>query len=201
MTPTRILLVNAVNPYVEAQNRYPALGLGYLIATLRSEFGPRLELLLVEDEVEETIRTWKPDLLALSSVSQNYTLALAYASLGREAGIPVIIGGYHITELPSSLSPDMDVGVIGEGERAICDLVEIFLENRALPAAKLAGVPGIVYWSDGERSTTSPREVIGKSSRSLDELPMPDRSMMRVRPRSCANRSSLAACRRLLSVR
>lgn len=184
MKSTRILLVNAVNPYVEAQNRYPALGLGYLVATLKHQFGSRLELLLVEDGVEETVQSWKPDLLAISSVSQNYKLAMAYAALGREAGIPVIVGGYHITELPGSLSPDMAVGVIGEGERAICDLVELFLEHGSLPEAKLAGVAGIVYWSDGERATTAPREVIGKKGRSLDELPMPDRSMMRVRPHS-----------------
>ena len=184
MTPTRILLVNAVNPFVEAQNRYPALGLGYLIATLRREFGDRIELLLVEDGVEETLRSWRPHLLAISSVSQNYTLAMTYAALGRRAEIPVVVGGYHITELPSSLSADMDVGVIGEGERAICDLVELLLEHGSLPAAKLAEIPGLVYWCDGERAVTAPREVIGKKGRSLDELPMPDRSMMRVRPHS-----------------
>lgn len=184
MTPFRILFVNAVNPFVEAQNRYPALGLGYLIAMVRREFGDRVEPLLVEDGVEETIRTWRPQLLAISSVSQNYKLAMAYAQEGRSAGIPVVVGGYHITELPSSLTSDMDVGVIGEGERAICDLVELLLEHGSLPAAKLAGVRGIVYWEAGERAVTEPREVIGKSSRSLDELPMPERTMMRVRPHS-----------------
>ena len=184
MTPFRILFVNAVNPFVEAQNRYPALGLGYLIAMVRREFGDRVEPLLVEDGVEETIRAWRPQLLAISSVSQNYKLAMAYARAGRSAGIPVVVGGYHITELPGSLTPDMDVGVIGEGERAICELVELLLEHGSLSAAQLADVRGIVYWEAGERAVTEPREVIGKSGRSLDELPMPDRTMMRVRPHS-----------------
>ena len=184
MTPIRILFVNAVNPYVEAQNRYPALGLGYLIAMVRRTFGDRVEPLLVEDGVEEAIQAWRPQLLALSSVSQNFNLAMAYARAGRSAGIPVVVGGYHITELPSSLTPDMDVGVLGEGERAICELVELLLEHGSLPAAKLSGVRGIVYWEAGERVLTEPREVVGKSSRSLDELPMPDRTMMRVRPHS-----------------
>jgi len=184
MTPFRILFVNAVIPYVEAQNRYPALGLGYLIAMVRRAFGDRVEPLLVEDGVEEKVRSWQPQLLAISSVSQNYKLAMAYAREGRSAGIPVIIGGYHITELPGSLTADMDVGVIGEGERAICELVELILEQGSLPATRLASVPGIVYWDAGERVVTAPREVIGKASRSLDELPMPDRSMMRVRPHS-----------------
>ena len=93
MTPIRILFVNAVNPYVEAQNRYPALGLGYLIAMVRRTFGDRVEPLLVEDGVEEAIQAWRPQLLALSSVSQNYKLAMAYARAGRSAGIPVVVGG------------------------------------------------------------------------------------------------------------
>jgi len=184
MKPTRVLFVNAVNPFVEAQNRYPALGLGYLIATLRREFGDGVEMLVVEDGVEEALRDWRPDLLAISSVSQNYKLAMTYARLGREARIPVVVGGYHITELPQSLTTDMDVGVIGEGERAICDLVELYLEHGSLPASRLADVEGIVFWRDGEQTLTRPREVVGRTTKSLDELPMPDRSMMRVRPHS-----------------
>jgi radical SAM superfamily enzyme YgiQ (UPF0313 family) len=78
----------------------------------------------------------------------------------------------------------MDAGVLGEGERAICELVELLLEHGSLPASKLSGVRGIVYWEAGDRVLTEPREVIGKSGRSLDELPMPDRTMMRVRPHS-----------------
>jgi radical SAM superfamily enzyme YgiQ (UPF0313 family) len=138
----------------------------------------------VEDRVEETLRDWRPDIMAISSVSQNYTLAREYAKLGREAGIPVLIGGYHITELPSSLTREMDVGVIGEGEYAICDLVNLYLEEGSLPTNKLADMEGIVYWSEEELVTTPPREVVGKKSKTLDELPMPDRSMMRVRPHS-----------------
>ena len=184
MKPIRVLFVNAVNPYVEAQNRYPALGLGYLIATLRREFGERVEMMLVEDDVEETLRTWRPDLLAISSVSQNFNLAKAYARLGRAAGVPVIVGGYHITELPDSLSPDMDVGVIGEGEHAICELVQLVLDEGGLPQDRLADMAGLVFRTDGETVLTPPREVIGKNGKTLDELPMPDRSMMKVRPHS-----------------
>jgi radical SAM superfamily enzyme YgiQ (UPF0313 family) len=184
MEPTRILLVNAVNPYVEAQNRYPALGLGYLIAMARRRFGDRVALRLVEDGVERVVRDWRPNLLAISSVSQNYKLASRYATLGRAAGIPVIVGGYHITELPQSLTLDMDVGVIGEGESAFCELIELFLERGALSPAQLARVDGIVYWDRGERVMTDPRGVVGATDRCLDELPRPDRSMMRVRRHS-----------------
>ncbi len=139
MEATRVLLVNCVNPYVEAQNRYPALGLGYLVAMLNRELGDAVEVRLIEEDVAATIRDWRPHLLGLSSVSQNYNLAKSYAELGREAGIPVVVGGYHITELPSNLTRAMNVGVLGEGEYAICELVELYREHGSLPPARLAG--------------------------------------------------------------
>ena len=184
MEVTRVLLVNAVNPFVEAQNRYPALGLGYLVAMLNRELGDAVEVRLIEDQVAETIRDWRPHLLGLSSVSQNYNLAKSYAELGREAGIPVIVGGYHITELPSNLTKAMNVGVLGEGEYALIELVELYREQGALPPAKLADIEGLVYWDGDEQVTTPPREVVGKKEKDLDSLPMADRSMMRVRPHS-----------------
>jgi len=184
MEATRVLLVNAVNPFVEAQNRYPSLGLGYLVAMLNRELGDAVEVRLIEEEVAATIRDWRPHLLGLSSVSQNYNLAKSYAELGCEAGIPVIVGGYHVTELPSNLTRAMNVGVLGEGEYALCELVELYREHGSLPPAKLAEMEGLIYWDGDEQVQTSPREVVGKKEKDLDALPMADRSMMRVRAHS-----------------
>lgn len=182
MQPLKILFVNAINPFVEAQNRYPGLGLGYLIGMLRKQLGPNVECRLIENHVEETIKSFQPDLLAISSVSQNYNIAKRYAALGREAGLPVIIGGYHITEIPSTMTRDMDVGVIGEGEYTICDLALLYIEHRAFPKEKLAQIDGLTYWDGDEQVFTPHREVVGKTSRVLDEIPMPARDLMTIRP-------------------
>jgi radical SAM superfamily enzyme YgiQ (UPF0313 family) len=99
----------------------------------------------------------------------------------------VIVGGYHITELPNNLTPAMNVGVLGEGEHAICELVELYREHGSLPPSKLADVEGLVYWDRGERVLTKPREVVGKKEKSLDELPMADRSMMPAWPINCVS--------------
>lgn len=184
MEATRVLLVNAINPFVEAQNRYPALGLGYLVAMLRREYGESVDVQLIEWGVEEAIEDFKPHLFCVSSVSQNFQLAKKYASTAAEAGIPVVVGGYHITEIPENLTSSMDVGVIGEGEYTLLELVEILRSHQSLPPSAMASVDGIIYWDKGERVQTKAREVVGKSTRSLDELPRPDRDMMRVRPHS-----------------
>ena len=182
MQPLKILFVNAINPFVEAQNRYPGLGMGYLVSMLRKQLGPNVDCRLIENHVEETIQAWKPDLLAISSVSQNYNIAKRYAKLGREAGLPVVVGGYHITEVPSTMTRDMDVAVIGEGEYTICDLAMLWIEHRSFPAEKLAQITGISYWDGGEQVFTPHREVVGKTSRVLDEIPMPARDLMAIRP-------------------
>jgi anaerobic magnesium-protoporphyrin IX monomethyl ester cyclase len=184
MEPTRILLINAVNPYVEAQNRYPALGLGYLVSMLNQHFGEDVDVRLVEWGVEKEIRDFRPHLFCISSVSQNFNLAKKYARMAKEAELPVIVGGYHITEIPESLDEHMDVGVIGEGEYTLLDLVELYRETGGLPTGRLAAIDGLVFHEDGEHHITPAREVVGKKAKSLDELPMPDRSMMRVRPHS-----------------
>lgn len=182
--PLRILLFHAINPFVEAQNRYPALGLGYLLAILERELGAEVEVRLEEWGLEETIRDFKPDLLCLSSVTQNFNLARAYAEIAQHAGLPVIVGGYHITELPENLTDAMDVGVIGEGEYTLLELVDLFRRRGAFPKEELAEIRGIVFREGEELVKTPPREVIGRKTKSLDELPMPDRRMMRVRPHS-----------------
>jgi len=182
--PLKILLFHAVNPYIEAQNRYPALGLGYLLAILERELGDSVEVRMMEWGLQDALRDFRPDLFCLSSVTQNYNLAKKYAGIAHEVGIPVIIGGYHITELPDNMTADMDIGVIGEGEYTLLDLVRLFLEYRAFPPAELEKIPGIVYRDGEELLSTPARPVAGAAGKSLDELPMPDRRMMRVRPHS-----------------
>ena len=92
MEATRVLLVNCVNPFVEAQNRYPALGLGYLVAMLNRELGDAVEVRLIEDGVAEVIKDWQPHLLGLSSVSQNYNLAKSYAEKELSVNLAVQAG-------------------------------------------------------------------------------------------------------------
>ena len=55
------------------------------------------------------------------------------------------MGGVHISTLPNTLTEDMDVGIINEGEDAIVELMRIFMEDSFLAKQKLADVKGIVY--------------------------------------------------------
>jgi len=84
-----------------------------------------------------------------------------------DKGIRTIIGGPHVTALPQetlSRYPSFDVGVIGEGDYTIVDLLRTLADGEDLNQ-----VPGLIVRRDGEFVFTAKRARIGN----LDELPFP----------------------------
>lgn len=179
MKKIKILFINAIDFREEVEMRYPSLGLGYLVASLRQKFGNQaFQFKIINKEVDQEIKKFKPDLVGLSSVTQNYNLACQYARLAKKYNLPVIIGGVHISMAPASLTEDMDVGVLGEGEETICDLVELFLVKHKLLKEDLSRVKGIVCTNEDKKICLTPaRELIAP----LDKIPLPARDLLRIR--------------------
>jgi radical SAM superfamily enzyme YgiQ (UPF0313 family) len=169
------LWINAINSFSEVETRYPNLGIGYLVASLKTSFGDDcFHFKIVNSNIGEALDEFKPHVVGISCVSQNYGLARDYAQIAHEKGIPVIVGGVHISFLPQTLSKSMAVGCIGEGEDTIVDLMHVFLAHHGFPAAALDKTLGIVYW--GENGVL--RQTAVRAGRNnLDTLPLPDRSL------------------------
>lgn len=178
MKPKRILFINAVNYNREVETRYPSLAFGYLIACLKREFGEEtFEYKVVDRDIPNQLAhpDFRPDVVCLSAVTQNYNRAKAYAKLAKqEHALPVIMGGIHITELPENLTKDMDAGVIGEGEIKLVNLMKIFLEQGAFPPEELQKVDGIIYWKEGVQVKTRPQELVPD----IATLPLPAREYL-----------------------
>ncbi len=171
----KILFINAIDPSRELQSRYPHLGFGYLASVLREKYGPgSFEFKVFSQGVKKTLSEFKPDLVCLSSVTQNYGFAKKYAEIvkSHDRGIPVFMGGVHISALPHTLDKNMDVGILGEGEETIADLVSA-LEGE-LNASKLKKIRGLAFWENNKLSYTGIREPINP----LDKLPMPARDIL-----------------------
>jgi radical SAM superfamily enzyme YgiQ (UPF0313 family) len=174
---TRVMFVNAINPMVEVERRYPNLGLGYIISTLREHFGhQRFDFKVVDRNVTREIERFQPHIIGISSVTQNYNLAKRYAQVAKSQKIPVIIGGVHISALPNSLSPDMDIGCIGEAEETVVELFEAFLDRSSFPKERLNKIKGIAFWTNGGLHITESREPI----KDLDSLPLPARDIFKI---------------------
>lgn len=174
----RILFINAINPLSEVQYRWPNLGLGYLASALREHFGPKeFEFKIVDSDVERELDAFKPHVVGITAVSQNYNYAKAYARAAKKRSIPVIIGGVHISALPETMTEDMDVAVLGEGEKTVVDLMAGVLEyGRFRP-----DTVGTARRLNGELViTVTQRSLI----QPLDNIPFPARDLLSIRKQS-----------------
>ncbi len=173
----KLLIVNCLNldeGMRAAEDSAEQLGILYLASSLRSVFNEdELEIKVVYGLPPWAIHEFKPDIVGLTSVSQNYHVAKKYARVCKSFGISVIIGGVHISTLPHTLTSSMDVGVINEGEYTIIDLVRAFMNDGEFNKENLSNIKGVIY-RDGEKLVwTSPRERL----QDLDKLPMPAREL------------------------
>ena len=171
----KILFINAINPESEIETRYTPLGILYLSASLKKAFPVgTFEVRLVNKDIEKNLQSFRPDIVGITAVSQNFNHAIRHANLAHRWGLPTIIGGIHISMIPESLTKDMDVGCIGEGELTIIELMKVFMEHKRFSSDELQKIDGIVFWKNGKRIKTPHRTVI----REMDQIiPHPDRTL------------------------
>src|SRR4030042_2649035 len=177
MGKTKVLLINAINPHVEVEQRHPPLGLGYLVSALSKHFGEDFfEFRIVDRNVEKEIKQFNPAIVLISSVTQNFDIAISCASFIKKLGIPVIAGGIHISMMPYSLGKDFDAGVLGEGEEVIVELMQAFLNRGKLLPEDLNGIKGIVFRKGDSLHFSEPRPVI----QNIDSIPFPSRDLLKI---------------------
>jgi len=173
----KFLLINAIDITKSLQTSLPPLSLGYLVSSLRNDFeNDLIDFKIVDRDVKNEIKKYKPDIVGITSVSQNYNYAIQYAKIAKKSKIPVLIGGTHITVLPTTLTRDMDVAVIGEGEEAIKELFSIYLEKGKFDKKDLIKVSGLAFWDGKKLVQTEKRAPIAK----MDTIPNPARDLMRI---------------------
>jgi anaerobic magnesium-protoporphyrin IX monomethyl ester cyclase len=163
----KILFVNVIDLENAVHKRYYPLAFGYLISYCRKN-GVEFEPYYVEKLNEDILRAFQPDVVALTSITENYYLAQHYADLVKHTNskVKVVVGGVHISAVPQSLSPRMDVGVLGEGEQTFMELVKADFELDD-------SIKGLVYWESNSLHQTEERPLIEP----LDSISHPDRSI------------------------
>lgn len=122
----------------------------------------------VWEEVKSTILEYKPSVVGISATSQNFTSACVVAKLAKEASnqIVVIVGGPHPSMVGKEVlnCPDIDVGVKGEGEKTLVELLHAIKSGKGFDRIR-----GIVYRKERRLVENPPREFI----EDLDSLPFP----------------------------
>ncbi len=122
------------------------------------------------DEIEAELGNMKPDVVGISSLfTPYYREALEVAArVKRRLGIPVIMGGSHVSAAPASLlsSPDVDYVILGEGEKPFVEFLRFLRGQRAIEE-----VPNLGYKKQGQLCFNPMGDNF-----SLDEIPFPDLS-------------------------
>lgn len=177
--------VALINPAVSSEQRYgksahqtmhhtPPQGLCYLAAVVR-ENGYDVTIIDAEtsaytdEELLDKVTEYAPDYLGLTSTIATIYIAAEYVQLFRQnfKELKIILGGPQLTacpELTMKLFPDLDVGVLGEGEVTILELLKTLENNKGLKSCA-----GLIFARDGKIVRTAERDFISN----LDVLPMP----------------------------
>ena len=173
---SRVLFINAADPLSKAENHMRPLWPAYLAAYTEKHLGTgQLEFRYMTGNIEDELTSFKPDIVAISSITPNYKYAKEYAGTAKKHNLPVIIGGMHVSALPNCLTNDMDIGCIGEGEQTFLELIQLYIEKGDFTKKDLKKINGIIYRDeDGQLVRTPNRDVII----SLDDLPHPKRSLL-----------------------
>lgn len=161
-------LINAVRFEETSQRAIPTLGLFYLQA-YAARYAPGIEVKVARTPLE--VIHSKPDVIGMTAVTENFSVALQWARNFREKlGVPIIVGGDHISALPHILPADFDLGVVGEGEETFVELARL-MEGDPQWRKKLADLPGICFHG-GEGVVVNERRPLIMP---LDRVPHPAR--------------------------
>lgn len=157
------------------QGVLPPLGISYIAAILEKN-GYEVGILdaiasnLTKDETRDYIKKERPDVVGVTTMTSNIRGALEAASVAKESGATVVIGGPQLSVYPKeTLSYDfIDYGVIGEGEYTMLELVKALQRKESIEDIK-----GLIFKKDGEVHVNEPAIV-----HDLDSLPFPARHLL-----------------------
>lgn len=89
--------------------------------------------------------------------------------------VPIIIGGTHISTLPHSMKPCFDIGVIGEAEETILELMKYYEKEKNF--SNVSHIKNLIYFKDKKLKINEKRPLI----KDLDSIPYPDRKYINKR--------------------
>jgi anaerobic magnesium-protoporphyrin IX monomethyl ester cyclase len=172
----KIALVKPPSTYADWYKR-PVLGLSYVCAYLE-ENGFECNIFdayffsISVDELIHRILHYRPDVVGISAMTHEIIQANKIASsLKEKLDIPIIIGGCHVTALPSETLTEFacfDYGVYGEGEYTALDLMR-YLENGN---PDIRSIKGLVYRGKDKNPIVNEARYF-LTSEELNSLPYP----------------------------
>lgn len=175
----RVLFLKPRIALTEKGNMFPPLNLLYL-ATILKKKGIEVKILdqqakrIKQEQMMNIIRNFKPEVVCVGSMTPEIFSAYNDIDVIKKnfPEIRIILGGTHIssvTERTMEENPNVDIGVIGEGENVIYPLIKAIEEKKSLK-----GIKGVAYRNKKEIMINPRTELV----KDLNKLPFPDYSLV-----------------------
>ncbi len=164
----KIAFIVAGRNYLSEENRFPHIGIGYMMSVLEERGHQCFYLDLKLDHLSSLV-SFSPDLVGISVTCPSYDEDMKIAdTIKANSSSKIVVGGPHVDiALGDVLKVKaIDYAVYGEGENTITDLVTA-LENNSLD--DLSQINGLIFRREGRVVVNPPRPWI----QSLDRLPFP----------------------------
>ena len=141
-----------------------------LMATLLRDLGHDVRVCVEALGVIDWGRVLSSEVVGISTTTSTAIRAYQYSERVREAGIPVVMGGPHVTFETAEALEFCDYVVRGEGEDTILELVDFFEGRR-----DIASILGLSYHDcDGGQVHNEGRPLRAE----ISDLPLPDLTLI-----------------------
>jgi radical SAM superfamily enzyme YgiQ (UPF0313 family) len=166
----KLLFIEPKAPGLHIYSKFPIPRLGnVMLATMARERGWHSEVVIEEMTGFDTGDLPQADLVGISSITSTAPRAYEIADAYRRRGVPVIMGGPHVSFMPDEAIEHSDFVVQGEGELPFTDFLTEFEGE-----GKYENVSNLVY-RDGDRIITNPT---ADALQDLSGIPPPDLNLV-----------------------
>lgn len=167
----KIVFIEPKSPNLHIFSKFVIPRLGTLIlATIMKKLGWESRVIIEENEDLDFDAIASADIVGISTITSTAPRAYTLADTLRELGIPVIMGGPHVTYLPEEALEHCDFVFRGEAEKALPLFIDEWRTTK-----NYAEIPNLSFLNDGKVI----HNPMGTLNENLDSLPYPDFSLIK----------------------
>jgi radical SAM superfamily enzyme YgiQ (UPF0313 family) len=162
----KIIFIEPKSPNLHVFSQFPLPRLGvFILGAIVKEIGWDAEIIVEQAQKIDFEKIRSADMIGISTITPTAPRAYVIADKIRSWGIPVIIGGPHVSFLPDEALEHADYVIRGEAEEALISFIETWENGK-----NFSKVPNLSYHSDGKIIHNPVKPLV----RSLDANPFPD---------------------------